>query len=139
WLDYLIRKIAFDQQAIRLVTLSEYLERWPDNQIATPSQSSWGQNGHNEVWLNRENDWIYRHLHGAADVMEDLLAANPRPAGVTARALDQAGRELLLAQASDWTFMINSGNMQDYATEGIKSHLLRLHRLRDQIAAGRID
>jgi len=139
WLDYLIRKIAFDQQTIRLVTLSEYLDRCPDNQVATPSASSWGRNGHNEVWLNGENDWIYRHIHAGADVMEELAASHPQPSGLLGRALDQAGRELLLAEASDWTFMINSGDMQAYATAGIKSHLLRLHRLREQIAAGQID
>jgi len=139
WLDYLIRQIAFDQQSIRLTTLSEYLDRWPDNQVATPSMSSWGQNGFNEVWLNGENDWIYRHLHMGADVMQDLVAAHPNASGVTARALNQAGRELLLAQASDWTFMIHAGNMQEYATARTKNHLLRLHRLREQIERGAID
>jgi 1,4-alpha-glucan branching enzyme len=139
WLDYLIRKIAYDQRVVQLVTLSEYLERWPENQIATPSMSSWGQNGFNEVWLNGENDWIYRHLHMGADVMDDLIAAHPKPEGPVARALNQAGRELLLAQSSDWTFMINSGAMKEYATARTKNHLLRLHRLREMIEGGIID
>jgi 1,4-alpha-glucan branching enzyme len=139
WLDYLIRKIAYDQKTLSLVTLSEYLERWPDSQIATPSMSSWGQNGFNEVWLNGQNDWIYRHLHMGADVMDDLIAAHPEPEGLEARALNQAGRELLLAEASDWTFMINSGSMEEYATARAKNHLLRLHRLREQIESGGID
>ena len=139
WLDYLIRKTAFDQQTIRLVTLSEYLDQWPENQIATPSMSSWGSNGFNEVWLNGGNDWIYRHLHSGAETMEKLAAAHPRASGVTARALDQAARELLLAQSSDWTFMINAGAMKEYATARTKSHLLRLHGLREQIESGSID
>ena len=87
-----VSAIAFDQQTIGLVTLSEYLERCPDNQVATPCQSSWGRNGHNEVWLNGENDWIYRHLHAGADVMEELVASHPQPSGLTGRALNQAGR-----------------------------------------------
>ena len=139
WLDYLVRKIAFDQRTIRLVTLSDYLDRWPENQVATPCPSSWGQNGYNEVWLNGENDWIYRHVHAAADVMEELVGAHPRPTAAVARALNQAGRELLLAEASDWTFMINSGDMREYAAAGIKNHLLRLHRLRDQISSGTVE
>jgi 1,4-alpha-glucan branching enzyme len=139
WLDYLIRKIAFDQQALRLTTLSEYLEEWPENQVATPSLSSWGNNGFNEVWLNGENDWAYRHLHFGAETMENLVAAHPQAAGLEARALNQAARELLLAQASDWTFMINAGAMEEYATARTKSHLLRLHRLAGQIESGVID
>jgi 1,4-alpha-glucan branching enzyme len=39
--------------------------------------------------------------------------------------LQQAGRELLLAQASDWAFMINSGATAEYAVKRIKAHLLR--------------
>ena len=139
WLDYLIRKIALDQQVVRLVTLSEYLETWPENQVAMPSMSSWGSNGFNEVWLNGENDWIYRHLHFGAETMEKLVAGHPGAEGVAARALNQAARELLLAQASDWTFMINAGAMADYATTRSKSHLLRLHRLKEQIGSGAID
>lgn len=139
WLDYLIRKIALEQKTLRLATLSEYLDAWPDNQVATPCLSSWGQNGFNEVWLNGENDWIYRHLHAAAEVMERLNAAHPDASGVLLRALNQAGRELLLAQSSDWTFMIHSGSMQEYATRRVKGHLLRLHRLREQIESGAID
>ena len=139
WLDYLIRRIAFDQQTIRLTTLSEYLDQWPENQIATPCLSSWGNNGFSEVWLNGGNDWAYRHLHFGADTMENLAAAHPQANGLTARALNQAARELLLAQASDWTFMINEGAMEEYATERTKSHLLRLHRLGGQIESGTID
>jgi 1,4-alpha-glucan branching enzyme len=69
WLDFLIRKIAYDQPDLRLVTPADYLDRFPTNQVATPAASSWGHKGYNEVWLSGENDWIYRHLHKAADRM----------------------------------------------------------------------
>jgi 1,4-alpha-glucan branching enzyme len=144
WLDYLIRKIALDQSSsaqsnVRLVTPSEYLDEYPANQVATPALSSWGRNGFNEVWLNGENDWICRHLHAGADMMEALCARNPRAWGRTLRAINQAGRELLLAQSSDWAFMINSGEMKQYATERTKTHLLRLHELRNQVENGNVD
>jgi 1,4-alpha-glucan branching enzyme len=139
WLDYLIRKIALDQSSLRLVTLSEYLDEYPVNQVATPSLSSWGRNGFNEVWLNGHNDWICRHLHAGAEMAEKLCVAYSQAAGLQLRALNQAGRELLLAQSSDWAFMIDSGEMKEYATGQIKSHLLRLHKLKAQVEAGTID
>jgi len=139
WLDYLIRKIALEQDAIRLVTLSEHLDRHPVNQTATPCTSSWGHRGFSEVWLNGRNQWIYPHLHQAAVDMEQLVAACPAAAGMTLRALNQAARELLLAQASDWAFMINSGSMEEYATARTKSHLLRFRRLKQQLESGAID
>jgi 1,4-alpha-glucan branching enzyme len=138
WLEHLIRKIR-TQNTIRLITLSEYLDEYPVNQIATPSASSWGNKGFSETWCNSRNDWIHRHLHQGVRCMEKLAAGHPSARGVTRRALNQAARELLLAQASDWAFMINSGAMAGYATERTKTHLLRLLRLRKEIEAATID
>ncbi len=139
WLEYVIRKIALEQDRIRLTTLSEYLERYPITQTAAPAASSWGHKGFNEVWLNGENDWIYRHLDAAAATMEKLGRSHPEPGGLTARALDQAARELLLAQSSDWAFMIHSGATAEYATRRTKSHLSRLSGLAAKIEAGNVD
>ena len=139
WLDHLIRKIATRHDTIRLVTLSEYLNEYRINQTATPCLSSWGSGGFNEVWLNGRNDWIYPHLHTAGAMMEELTARHPHPAGLELRALNQAARELLLAQASDWAFMINAGNMADYATRRIRKHLDHFHRLKEQIESATVD
>lgn len=139
WLDYLIRGIALDQSSIRLATLSEYLQEYPHNQVTTPSLSSWGRNGFNEVWLNSANDWIYPHLHAAAETVEHLRDANPEATGLTRHALDQAARELLLAQSSDWAFMINSGEMKEYATARTKKHLARLRKISKQLGTKSVD
>jgi len=139
WLNCLIRKIAHDQKTIRLTTLSEYLEEYQVNQVSTPSTSSWGYKGFHETWLNGSNHWVYRHLHQGASLMERLVRSHPQAEGLTLRALKQAARELLLAQASDWAFMLNRGAMAEYATQRTKTHLLRLNRLMDEIEAGGID
>ena len=139
WLDHLFRKIAMRGDTIRLVTLSEYLNEHPVNQTATPCMSSWGHKGFSEVWLNASNDWIYPPLHAAGAMMEEMTASNPATTGYTLRALDQAARELLLAQASDWAFMINSGNMSDYAARRIRDHLGHFHRLKEQIESRAVD
>ena len=52
WLDQVFRKIASGQCGVRPVTLSEYLEEYPTNEVTTPCMSSWGAKGFNEVWLN---------------------------------------------------------------------------------------
>ncbi|HID31614.1 MAG TPA: DUF1957 domain-containing protein, partial [Desulfobacterales bacterium] len=139
WLDFLVRKIAYDQEAIRLTTLSEYLEEYPVNQVSTPCASSWGHKGFHETWLNGRNDWIYRHLHHGALLMERLAKSHPEADGLTLKALKQGARELLLAQASDWAFMLNKGAMAEYATQRTKTHLLRLTKLMNEIEAGGVD
>ena len=138
WIDILVRKIAFDQRSFRLITPSEYLDLYPVNQNCAPSASSWGYKGYNEVWLNGSNDWIYPHLHRAAELMVELSRKHPRARGLRRRALNQAARELLLAQASDWAFMMMMGTTADYAVKRTRSHLARFLRLIHQIQVGDI-
>ena len=45
------------------------------------------------------------------------------------RALNQAARELLLLQSSDWLFIITNNTMVDYAHRRIKDHTGRFTRL----------
>lgn len=140
WLDYLFRKIYHDQDAVRAITPSEYLEEHPRNQLATPSFSSWGYKGYSEVWLEGSNDWIYRHLHKAAQRMIELARTNNGSSdGITVRALNQAARELLLAQSSDWAFIMKTGTMVQYAVKRTKDHVTRFNALYDMITSRRID
>ncbi|MFA5038276.1 MAG: 1,4-alpha-glucan branching protein domain-containing protein [Candidatus Omnitrophota bacterium] len=139
WIEFLIRKIAFDQHTLRMVTPSEYLAENPRNQVITPSMSSWGWKGYSEVWLQGSNDWVYRHLHKASRVMTDLVRRYPDASGFLRRALNQALRELLLAQSSDWAFIIATGTHVAYAQQRTKSHLLRFFRLTEDIGRDAID
>jgi len=139
WIDFLIRKIVFDQDEIRLITAPEYLAENPKNQVVTPSQSSWGWKGYSEMWLQGTNDWIYRHLHAASDRMSELARTHPHTDGLSRRALNQALRELLLAQSSDWAFIMGTGTHTDYSVKRTKDHLLRFTRLYEDIKSNSID
>lgn len=138
WLEFLIRKIHATRK-IELITPGDYLQRHPCNQVATPCASSWGNKGYHEVWLCEANDWIYRHLHWAQDRMVQLAAAYPHAHGVLRRALQQAARELLLAQASDWAFIMATGTMVEYAVRRTKQHLLNFKGLWHQIRENRLE
>jgi 1,4-alpha-glucan branching enzyme len=160
WLDYFIRKAVYDQKDFQLTTPTRYLQTHDTHQLVVPSASSWGHKGYWEVWLDDTNSWIYPHLHTAARRMTELAGtyvqrqgifttAVPsqitpggpkRPdAGVIERALRQAARELLLAQSSDWAFLMKTGTARNYATKRTKDHILRFTRLYDQIRAEDID
>jgi 1,4-alpha-glucan branching enzyme len=71
--------------------------------------------------------------------MKELAGKYPRARGRKRRALNQAARELLQAQASDWAFIIKGGAHREYAVKRTKTHLLRLIRLKEQIETGTID
>ena len=139
FLDYFIRKTYYDQQVIQLTTPWEYLRGNPTQQVAQPSASSWGEEGYWKVWLNETNDWIQPHLSVAQERMTDLVRRHPKASGLTERALQQAGRELLLAQASDWPFILRTGTSPDYARKRVKDHLLRFIALHEQLTTTQVD
>lgn len=129
WFDYLFRKIHYDQHTFKTITPMEYLKKFPRNQKIAPSMSSWGYNGYAEVWLCGANDWIYRHLHQAEERMIDLANDHPAADGRERRVLNQMARELLLAQSSDWAFILKTGTHSAYAVRRTKDHLKRFTRL----------
>ena len=55
------------------------------------------------------------------------------------RALNQMARELLLAQSSDWLFIITNQTMVDYAHKRIKDHIGRFTKLYEQVKSNSID
>ncbi len=139
FLDYFMRKSYYDQSALKLTTPNEFLRRFPTQQVASPSASSWGEEGYWRVWLNETNEWIYPHLHIAQERMTELARKFPKASALQTRALKQASRELLLAQASDWPFILRTGTSPDYARKRVKDHLLRFISLYEQISANEID
>ena len=141
FLDYFARQAFHDQKTVELITPGAYLHRYPSNQIATPSASTWGEEGHLRAWLNESNEWIYPHLQVAQERMTALVKkfSKKKSTALQKRALKQAARELLLAQASDWPFILRAGTSPDYARRRVKDHLLRFIALHDQLTATSVD
>jgi 1,4-alpha-glucan branching enzyme len=125
FLDFLFRKMHFDQDVVKPITPSEYLAAHPDLEVAQPPMSTWGAKGYAEVWLNPGNDWIYRHLDMAAERMVELARRFEQPNDLERRALAQAARELLLAQSSDWAFIMKTGTTVEYAKKRTRDHIAR--------------
>ena len=138
FLDYLFRKSWFDQNTYEMAHLADYLQGNPTQQVINPAQSSWGYKGFHEYWLNETNAWIYPHLHKAAERMIELSKRTAIDELET-RALNQAARELLLAQSSDWAFIMRTGTMVPYAVRRTRSHLMRFHKLYEDVLAEKID
>lgn len=140
FLELFIRKAAFDQKDFRLTSPSDYLATHPTQQTIEPAASTWGDKGHLEVWIDKNNSWIYPNLHNAALRMTKLARAHASDANEqTDRVLKQLGRELLLAQSSDWAFLMRTGTAREYATKRTLDHLDRFNKLHDQFAAGALD
>ncbi|HHP50490.1 MAG TPA: DUF1957 domain-containing protein [Moorella mulderi] len=82
-----------------------------------------GRGGFNRVWLNESNDWIYPWLHQAERAMINLARRDFKEGSLEHRACCQAVRELLLAQSSDWPFILTNRTVVEYAQSRIEDHL----------------
>ncbi len=139
WLEQLFRKIHFDQDTIKTITPMGYLEKIPRNQVVNLSMSSWGYKGYAEVWLEGSNDWVYRHLHAASERMIEAANRYSFPGDLERRVLNQMARELLLAQSSDWVFILKTGTHKSYAVKRTVDHVERFTKLWSGLAENRID
>ena len=143
WLDLVLRGLP--AAGIAAISPAQYLETHPVTQVARPSESSWGENGDHSVWLRGDNDWILPPLHDAGRRMGAIaqaLAREREAGGRGAGGADrrqrlaaQAARELLLAQSSDWPFILKNRTTPDYARRRVHTHLDRFDRLARQFAS----
>lgn len=138
WLENVLRQAAGEER-VKAVSPADYLAAYPENQVVDLSMSSWGEGGYSFVWLNPRNDWIYRHQHAAEARMTEMANLYRAAGGTSRRALNQAGRELLLAQSSDWAFILKEETTVEYASRRVAGHLKNFLALAGQIESGSVD
>jgi 1,4-alpha-glucan branching enzyme len=142
WLAAFLRQASRMPSTLQLTTPGDYLDAFDTHQVLEPAVSSWGDEGYNAVWLDPSNAWIYPRLHAAESGMiftAHLFASRKNLAEIEDRALRQQARELLLAQSSDWAFLMRAGTAREYGSRRTHDHLERFDRLYAELHSGRID
>jgi 1,4-alpha-glucan branching enzyme len=134
-----LRKAQTHRSELELLTLEEAVTLFPQPFEQSPSASSWGSSGYHEVWLNPKTQWIYPHQHQAEAAVVHMARHYSDAEGVLQRALNQASRELLLAESSDWAFLISQGTSAVYAIQRFRTHIARFWELRRQVEGNCID
>lgn len=115
---------------IREMDLSDILSlkfpseiQWNDSiHTVQCSAGSWGMNGTDETWKNASTMWLLDNIHDAEQRFEDRVHSIDINDQLEKRIMDQALRELLLMQASDWPFLITKNQASDYAKERFMQH-----------------
>ncbi|MCL2067538.1 MAG: DUF1957 domain-containing protein [Treponema sp.] len=118
-------RLASSYRGLQFMTPVEYLYKQDTGafQTSVPEFSSWGFNGYAETWLDASNDWMYRHLIRSMERMTELAERFPDDTGLKERALNQAAREILLAQCSDWPKLLYNQDSTEYARNKIEGSL----------------
>jgi 1,4-alpha-glucan branching enzyme len=128
---YHVLRHAAGSSVIDAIAAKDYLQLYPSAQVVIPNASSWGDQGYYRFWLNSDNEWVYPHLNAAAR----LLPEHNWSEGWRREAYQQAERELLLAQCSDWPFIMSTGTSPGYAAKRVTRHLGYLAELREALRA----
>ena len=135
WLKEVLRGLA-RSDLVEMSTASRIVDRHqPDRVMALP-ESSWGSGGNHFTWMNVDTQWMWPPLHAAEQRMEQLVSLLPNASGDQAFILNQAARELLLLQSSDWPFLVTTGQAKEYAAQRFTKHVERFNRLADLAERG---
>jgi 1,4-alpha-glucan branching enzyme len=128
------RKLA-GQPGVQAVTAGRHLSEQPPRLALRLAPGSWGANGDYSMWLGEGTAWTWRRLWPLEQAFWDAApGALTRPAAWPV--LAQAARELLLAQSSDWQFIISTGAVADYAERRFNQHCDDAERLVSALAVG---
>jgi len=138
WIRAVLRRLA-ESDEVWLTTARAYVETYPPTEVLLLPESSWGLGGGHWTWDNPETHWMWEPIHEAEARMERLAARHPEADAATRKVLNQAARELLLLQASDWPFLVTTGQARAYAIERFMAHLERFEALCRSVEAGRPD
>jgi 1,4-alpha-glucan branching enzyme len=136
WLAEVLRLL--DAGGPRTTTVAERLVASPPEERIELREGSWGKDNDHSTWANERTGWIWPEIERMEARFADALpTTSPDP--LHQRALRQAARELLLASASDWPFLVTTGQAADYAVERFRSHALRFHRACELARRGTAD
>jgi 1,4-alpha-glucan branching enzyme len=138
WIKEVIKKLR-TYTAVQMYTASEYLETHPPTKAIELPESSWGAGGHWQVWYNDQTAWMWPIIHHCETTMAQVETDYRGKDGLTDRALNQALREMLLLESSDWPFLITTGQAWQYAKDRFNGHVERFNALVDMVRSGNID
>ena len=127
FLEQVLRRLAAHPE-LRAVTLGQYLTDHPSCALCEPASSTWGEGGYANVWLGPRAASLWRHVHEMHRKVATAVRSQRHATGARGLALDQAIRESLLLQASDWPFMLHGGQLADFARARVRGHYARAER-----------
>jgi len=138
WLKQVLRYMA-QSEFVEPTTATKFIREHPPEDVLSLPESSWGMGGGNFTWLNADTEWIWPIVQSASLKMENIAARHSHADPALKKILNQAARELVLLQSSDWPFLITTGQARFYAENRFLDHVNRFQKLVDIAESGRFD
>jgi 1,4-alpha-glucan branching enzyme len=136
WIGEVVRYLGADP-AVELTTAGGFVEAHPPTHAVELPEGSWGVGGTHYTWWNDQTAWFWPRIH-ATEGRVEALVAREQDATDDERAahLRQALREALLLEASDWPFLVTTGQAAEYASDRFREHEARFARLAGELESG---
>ena len=124
---YELTKAIHADGSIEMVSGSDMLDAEPAKHLIHMPEGSWGEGGYHYIWLNNENAWMWEKLYPIERKLRQM--ARDYAGGPADEIVKQAARELLLAESSDWEFLVSTQSAKDYSEVRFNDHVARFDRL----------
>jgi 1,4-alpha-glucan branching enzyme len=131
FLEKLFRKAA-KRSDFSFTTPGAYLAANKESEFpgASPVSSSWGEGGYFETWTSSENNWVYLEMQKRAEQLARFVKVfetnridlPPETVAYRERCIQLMTKELLLAQSSDWGFLMQNEPSREYAEKRTSDH-----------------
>lgn len=126
---------------VQMVSGGDICDQDPAHHFITLPEGSWGEGGYHSVWLNNDNAWTWERLYPCQKRMRAIAqtVVEKSLGGLALEVAEQTARELLLAEASDWQFLISTFSARDYSEIRFTDHVERFEQLSglfDRVVAG---
>lgn len=122
-----VARIMAQESELEMVSGGDVVDEDPVRHKISLPEGSWGEGGYHYIWLNDQNHWTWEKLYPAERKLRQM--AREYASGPAKNLVEQAARELLLAEASDWQFLISTWAARDYAEVRFTDHIERFERL----------
>lgn len=131
FLEKVLEKMSNDSD-IKLSNCAEIVNNIPNPETIALPEGSWGEGGGHYVWLNKNVAWTWKEIYSLEKQFLESIKEYKKilkPSKFLTEILDQAARELLLLESSDWQFLITTESAADYSTKRFQKHAKRLEKL----------
>ncbi|MBQ7529100.1 DUF1957 domain-containing protein, partial [bacterium] len=138
WLEQILRLAADKAKQLRVTTPDKFAQYSSSFPLAVPNSSSWLDGGFAERLINNSNNWVINYINiSNKHFYEMAKTSDPTPLQV--ESINQALRELLLAQSSDWPLMLSVGENSTIARKKLRNYLIAFNKLYEDFLDGRVD
>ncbi|MBM4178921.1 MAG: DUF1957 domain-containing protein [Ignavibacteria bacterium] len=129
FIEHVLRGIHASQ-ILQTRTASEQIDHVRPTCVIALPESSWGKDGNDSVWMNNDTTWTWEAEYALERRLRLLIEKHP--VRIWDQTMMRIARnvfgELLLAQSSDWQFLITNWTARDYAEMRFHNHVHDMRR-----------